>query len=195
MPDTISPRLQEALDWAIELHGRDARKQSPVPVLAHLLAVCALVQLDGGAEEEAIAGLLHDALEDEPEIATAEEIERRFGSRVRQIVQISSDTPEEYRGGRKAPWKERKAKYLEHVRHSSPDLLRVTVADKVDNVRALLADLTRLGDALWTRFNAPKPEQLWYYRGALDAYKSAGFKGPLLAELERLVIELERTAA
>ncbi|HZI29855.1 MAG TPA: hypothetical protein VFD64_16920 [Gemmatimonadaceae bacterium] len=73
-------------------------------------------------------------------------------------------------------------------------LLRVTVADKVDNLRALLADHARVGESLWSRFNAPKAEQLWYYRSAAQAYREVGFAGPLLTELERLVDLLENAA-
>jgi (p)ppGpp synthase/HD superfamily hydrolase len=191
MADLISSRLAEAIDLAVQLHGRDSRKQSPVPMVAHLLGVCALVQQDGGDEDEAIAALLHDSLEDKPELISAAAIEERFGRRVLQIVRVSTDTPEGYAGGRKPPWKERKDAYLAHVRQTDPSLLRVTVADKVDNVRSLLADHARMGDALWSRFNAPKADQLWYYRSAALAYREAGFRGPLLNELDRLVGMLE----
>jgi (p)ppGpp synthase/HD superfamily hydrolase len=192
MPDLISPRLADAIQLIVELHGRDSRKQSPVPVLAHLFAVCALVQQDGGDEDEAIAALLHDSLEDKPELISATAIESRFGSRVLQIVRVSTDTPEDYAGGEKPPWRKRKEDYLAHVRRTDPALLRVTVADKVDNVRALLADHARLGESLWSRFNAPKADQLWYYRSAAQAYRDAGFRGPLLIELERLLELLPR---
>ena len=166
-----------------------------MPVLAHLLGVCALVQQDGGDEDEAIAALLHDALEDKPDLLSAAAIEERFGSRVLQIVRVSTDTPEDYAGGEKPPWRRRKEAYLAHVRLTDPALLRVTVADKVDNIRALLADHARVGETLWSRFNAPKADQLWYYLSAAQAYRDAGFTGPLLTELERLVGLLEKAAA
>jgi (p)ppGpp synthase/HD superfamily hydrolase len=163
-------------------------------MLAHLFAVCGLVQHDGGDEDEAIAALLHDSLEDKPELISAAAIESRFGSRVLQIVRVSTDTPEGYAGGEKPPWRRRKEDYLAHVRRTDPALLRVTVADKVDNLRAVLADHVRLGEALWSRFNAPKADQLWYYRTAAQAYRAAGFSGPLLTELERLVDLLQEAA-
>lgn len=195
MPDLLSTRLVDAIELVVQIHGRDSRKQSPVPVIAHLLGVCALVQQDGGDEDEAIAALLHDALEDKPDLISAVAIEERFGSRVLQLVRISTDTPSDYAGGDKPPWKVRKEAYLAHVRQLDMTLLRVTVADKVDNVRALLADHARLGEALWSRFNAPKEDQVWYYRSAAQAYREAGFSGPLLAELDRLVELLHRTTA
>jgi hypothetical protein len=113
---------------------------------------------------------------------------------VRNLVRVATDTPEGHAGGEKPPWRERKEAYLARIRRTHPSLLRVTVADKVDNLRALRADYARIGEPLWTRFNAPKADQLWYYRAAVDAYHAAGFSGPLLAELERLVGALEAEA-
>ena len=188
--DRLTPKLQEALELAIRLHGQDARKASPVPALAHLLGVCALVQLDGGDEDEAIAALLHDSLEDKPGEITRAEIERRFGGRVAALVQAATDTPPDFAGGPKPPWRQRKEGYLSRARAADPRDLRVLVADKVDNLRSILADYRRLGEPFWSRFNAGKAEQVWYYRSALAAYRSAGFRGPLADELERLVGEL-----
>lgn len=187
----ISPKLYKALKYAFMLHGHDARKSSSVPYMAHLLSVCALVIQDGGDEQEAIAALLHDGLEDKPELTSDEEIRSRFGDRVLRIIKLATDTPEGYQGGPKPPWIERKEAYLEHIRETEPDLLRVTIADKIDNARAMLADHKRLGDALWKRFNAGKEQQKWYYRASVKAYQDAGVKGPLLEELEQLVKQME----
>jgi len=191
----LTPRFRTALELAIQLHGYDARKASPVPVLAHLLGVCSLVQHDGGDEDEAIAALLHDALEDKPEAITRQNIEGRFGPRVAAIVSTATDTPAGFAGGPKPPWRARKEAYLCHARTAAPELLRVAVADKVDNLRAILADYRRFGEPFWARFNAGKEDQLWYYRSVADAYCSAGFRGPLLDELVRLVREFEAVAA
>jgi (p)ppGpp synthase/HD superfamily hydrolase len=189
--DRVSEKLHEAMELAYKLHGWDSRKRSPVPYLAHLLSVCAMVQMDGGDEEEAIAALLHDALEDKADQISGDDIERQFGAKVLQIVRISSDTQEDYKGGPKRPWLERKTAYLEHVSTvNDPALLRVTVADKVDNARAILADHQRIGDELWGHFNAGKEKQLWYYRECVKAYEKARFNSPLLEELRRLVEDL-----
>lgn len=194
MADLLSPRLKEALDYAIELHGGDARKHSRVPVLAHLLSVCALVQQDGGGEEEAIAALLHDSLEDKPDKTSAETISQRFDPRVLELIQLATDTPLDYAGGPKPRWRDRKARYIEHIRQASPADLRVPVADKVDNVRAILADYHRVGESLWDRFNAGKADQLWFYQSVLAAFKEVGFRGHMLDELDRLVGQLVRAA-
>lgn len=83
MTNMLTPRLFEALTFAFQLHGQEARKDTQVPVLAHLLSVCALVQQDGGDEDEAIAALLHDALEDRPQEASPTELDRLVGQLVR----------------------------------------------------------------------------------------------------------------
>ena len=183
----ISARLYEALQFIFKLHGHDARKASNIPYMSHLLSVCSIVQQDGGDEDEAIAALLHDALEDKPEETNRDEINKLFGNRVVTIIEVSIDTPLDYQGGVKPPWHQRKEAYLAHVRSTDPNLLRVTVADKVDNARAILADYQRLGEEMWKRFNAGKDDQLWYYESCISAYEAAGYQGPLLEELRRLV--------
>ena len=188
--DQITGRLYQALQLTFKLHGRDARKASSVPYMAHLLVVCALTQQDGGDEDEAIAALLHDALEDKPQETSREEIGKLFGDKVLKIVELSSDTPPEYRGGVKPPWRQRKENYLAHIRTSKPELLRVTLADKIDNARSIYSDYQRLGEDLWKRFNAGREDQIWYYESAVDAFKTAGVHGPLLEELERLVSQI-----
>src|SRR5512138_2784095 len=115
-PSGLTSRFRDALNLAFELHGHGARKASPIPTLAHLLGVCALVQQNGGDEDEAIAALLHDALEDEPEHISREEIQRGFGERVLSIIDVCTDTPRTYKGGDKPPWRERKEAYIAHAR-------------------------------------------------------------------------------
>ena len=188
----LSVRLFTALQLAFGLHGRDARKACQVPAMAHLLSVCALVQTDGGDEYEAIAALLHDALEDKADIINREDIRAMFGSKVLEIVEICTDTEAEYLGGAKSSWDMRKRFYLDSVRRADPALLRVTVADKIDNARAILADHRRIGDEVWGRFNAPRGKILWYYTEAINAYRQAGVKSPLLDDLDILVGEMEK---
>ncbi|MEW6668357.1 MAG: HD domain-containing protein [Thermodesulfobacteriota bacterium] len=191
-------RFEDALLYAIRLHAGDVRKGSSIPYIAHLLSVCALVLEDGGEEEEAVAALLHDSLEDHPDTVSREEIEKRFGPRVLSLVEGSTDTPPEYKGGKKPPWKDRKQAYIEHVRAAGPDALRLPLADKLHNARAILADFRRIGDALWSRFNVGKSETaeirsqiLWYYRSLIAAFQDAGATGYLIEELERTIANLE----
>lgn len=186
----LSPRMSDALKLAFDLHGRDFRKSSNVPVFAHLLSVCALVLYNGGGEDEAISALLHDSLEDKPQEITREDIKKRFGECVLKLIEVSTDTPIGYIGGTKGDWRQRKEAYLNHIRHTNPNLLLVTVADKVDNIRAMLADYRLVGDKLWDRFNAQQADQIWYYQQVVKAYKEAGFKSPLFNDLEQLVEQL-----
>lgn len=190
----LTARYREALLYCLDLHGRDTRKAKPVPYVAHLLSVSALVLEDGGNEDEAIAALLHDALEDHPETASRKEIGDRFGSRVLDLVEACTDTPSDYAGGEKPPWRMRKEAYLAHLRHASAGAIRVALADKLHNGREVLADYRRQGDALWGRFNAPKEDQLWFYRSLVVAFRQGGATGYLIEELERMVSELETLA-
>jgi (p)ppGpp synthase/HD superfamily hydrolase len=182
----LSQRFMEALSYATEVHAGQSRKGTSVPYVSHVLAVCALVLEDGGGEEEAIAALLHDAVEDGGGQPRLDDIRRRFGDRVADIVWACSDTDETP----KPPWKERKARYVAHVRVAGPDARRVSCADKLHNARSILRDYRAEGERIWARFNAPPEEQLWYYRTLVDAFRQPD-RTALFAELERVVAELE----
>lgn len=188
-----SPRFLDALSYAVRLHGTDVRKGTPVPYVAHLFSVCSLVLTNGGSEDEAIAALLHDALEDHPQETSPEVISNRFGRNVLEIVEACTDTPADYKGGAKPPWRQRKTSYIEHVRTANASARRVALADKLDNARSTLADYRRFGDSLWARFNAGKEEQLWLYRSLVQAFREAGAVGSMIEELDAIVVELERT--
>jgi GTP pyrophosphokinase len=144
----LGPRFSGALVFAAELHQDRVRKGTDVPYVAHLLSVAALVIEDGGDEDEAIAALLHDAVEDRGGRPTLEAIRSGFGERVATIVEACSDaevTP-------KPPWRERKERYVQHLECAGASVLRVSVADKVHNARAILQDYRAVGEELWSRF-------------------------------------------
>jgi len=182
----LTPRFVEALAYATQVHAGQSRKGTTVPYVSHVLGVCALVLEDGGGEDEAIAALLHDAVEDGGGPPVLEEIRRRFGDRVAEIVWACSDTDVTP----KPPWKERKTRYIAHVRAAGPDARRVSCADKLHNARSILRDYRLLGEGLWDRFNAPPDEQLWYYRTLVEAFRQPGSTA-LVDELERVVGQLE----
>jgi (p)ppGpp synthase/HD superfamily hydrolase len=179
-------RFAAALSYAVEKHARQRRKGSETPYIAHLLGVCGLVIEDGGSEDEAIAALLHDAAEDQGGEATLAEIEDRFGPDVRRIVAACSDTFEMP----KPPWQERKQAYIASVASKSPDELRVSLADKVHNARAILFDYHAIGERVFDRFNPNRERTLWYYRTLADAFAQRA-PGPLADELARVVADLE----
>lgn len=173
--------------------GRTLRKSTTVPCVSHLLGVAALVIEDGGDEAEAIAALLHDALEDCADRISAAEIEERFGSRVREIVVACTDTPPDLAGGRKPEWQTRKDAYVAHIASGTVPY-RVSLADKGHNARSILRDHRTEGETVWNRFSATREQTLCYYRSLAAAYRKAGASGFLIDELERVVGELEATA-
>ena len=186
----LTDRFKEAFLYCLQLHGDDTRKGKPVPYIAHLMSVCALVLEHGGSEDEAIAALLHDALEDHPDTASRPDIRARFGVDVLHFVESCTDTPSDYQGGEKPPWRSRKQRLLDHIAKASPGLLRIALADKLHNARSLLADYRQQEDTLWERFNAGKADQLWFYQSLVRTFRDAGATGYLIEELERVVTEL-----
>src|ERR1035438_9577292 len=128
----VSPRMADAVEFAVRAHGDQVRKGTTIPYVSHLLGVAALVLEGGGDEDLAIAGLLHDVLEDTS--ATAAKVEEAFGPRVAAVVEGCSDTQEKP----KPPALERKQLYLEHLEQEDADPLPVSLADKLHNARSLL---------------------------------------------------------
>ena len=154
----LSPRYDAAVTYAREHHESQRRKGTQVPYIAHLLAVSAFVLEDEGSEDEAIAGLLHDVVEDGGGPAALEEIRELWGDHVAEIVDGCSDTDED---DPKPPWQERKRAYIDHLRVANESVLRVSLADKLHNSRAITEDLRRMGDALWNKFRpGSAPAQL-----------------------------------
>lgn len=190
MPNFLTERFEDALIYATRLHAMQKRKGSSVPYLAHLLGVTSLVLEDGGGEEEAIAALLHDAVEDQGGLDTLAEIERRYGPEVAGIVDGLTDAYTDP----KPPWKERKTAYIASIRTASPAVIRVSLADKVYNARSTLGDIRHEGEAGWDKFNGGKEGTLWYYRQLIHEFKSHGSR-LLLNELIRIVDELEKLTA
>lgn len=184
----LTDRFDEALVFARQRHNHQVRKGVAIPYLAHLMSTAALVLEAGGDEDQAIAGLLHDTLEDrEYTNTTYEVLVEQFGERVADIVRACSDSEPEP-GAEKEPWRPRKERYIAKLRDGSPDSILVSNADKLHNARAILADYRIHGEKLWSRFN-PDSDQLWYYRTLVNAFR--GLESPLAGELDRVVTELE----
>jgi (p)ppGpp synthase/HD superfamily hydrolase len=192
MTETTSPRLgskfYDALRYAAELHSTQTRKASQVPYIGHLLSVAGLVIEADGDETAAIAALLHDAAEDQGGEQTLAEIEQRFGQDVARIVEECSDTMVTP----KPPWRQRKQDYIDHLGTVTDDTILVSVADKLDNARAILRDLRREGPSVWQRFNTADPQDhLWYYRSLLEVYQRRSDSW-LVEELQRVIRDLEQ---
>jgi (p)ppGpp synthase/HD superfamily hydrolase len=186
----LSSRFEAALVYATQLHSHQLRKGTRIPYISHLLSVAALVLEDGGNEDEAIAALLHDAVEDQGGEPTQTEILQRFGERVVAIVDGCTDTdviP-------KPPWRERKQGYLDHLRVADPGVVRVSLADKLHNARSTLRDLQHTGAEVWQRFKAGREGTLWFYRQLLVIYAERS-QSPMVAELQQVVTAIESMAA
>ena len=180
-------RFEQALVFATRLHAGQRRKGSGVPYISHLLAVCALTIEYGGDEDEAIAALLHDVIEDQGGEVARVEILRRFGPRVTEIVEGCTDTYE----SPKPPWRARKEAYVRRVREASTSVRLVSACDKIHNARSLVMDYRICGEELWSRFTGGRDGTLWYYRAMVNTLRSAGTT-PVVEELDRAVTELER---
>jgi len=187
----LSDRYRKALQLAFEIHQNDCRKGKSVPYMAHLLGVSSLVLEDGGDEDEAIAALLHDTLEDHPDKISLKDIQLRFGVKVAEIVKGCTDTPDDYVGGPKPPWKTRKQAYLEHLNHAPEHTLRVALADKLHNARDICNDLKIHGTNFWGRFNAPREEQLWYFDSLLNIFSERLTGNHLLLQFRDVVGQLK----
>ena len=182
----LTERFIDALEFAAEKHRRQNRKGTTVPYVSHLLSVAGLILESGGDEDLAIAGLLHDAVEDAKGM-TGEQmsdlIRSEFGDRVADIVEGCSDAKSSP-GGNKPPWKSRKEAYIKHLRSASDDVLRVSIADKVHNARSIATDQDRFGALVWTRFTSTSEESRWYYTSLRDIYKERISDSYLIKELD-----------
>ncbi len=172
-----SKRLDEALALTTDAFRYVSRKGSGIPYLTHLLQVMVLVAEHGGDEEQMIAALLHDYLED-IEGANVADLEARFGKRVAQFVVALSDSTHHP----KPPWKERKLAYLSNLEHESPDLKLISCADKLHNARSIHRDYNAIGEKLWDRFTASREQTLWYYQSLVDAL-STNWEHAILEDL------------
>ena len=185
----LTDRFDRAVLYAIELHRAQVRKGSAIPYVTHLFAVCSLVLEDGGTEDEAIAALLHDGPEDQGGEAVLGEIRARFGDAVATMVAGLSDAMPAI-GDEKAPWRERKEAYLRHLQGASASVLKVSLADKLHNARSILVDLRADGEAVWTRFNADRSDQAWYFGELLAVFEARLPGSRNLPEFRRVVGEL-----
>lgn len=182
----LSDRFREALGYCFDWHRHQVRKGTPVPYVAHLMAVASIVLENGGDEDTAIAALLHDAVEDQGGLETLEIIRTRFGTRVAAIVRHCSDS----HTSPKPPWKERKEKALRHLEKASPEALLVVLADKIHNARSIVLDLRRSGSSVWNRFQGGREGTLWYYQAVLGVLSVRNLYPVLLQELAALVRQM-----
>ena len=183
----LTDRFSEALVFAAKIHREQKRKGTEIPYLSHLMSVASIALEHGASEDEAIAALLHDSIEDQG--VTRDDLTQKFGETVAEIVWGCTDADTIP----KPPWRARKEAYIARILTEGAPVRLVSSADKLHNARSILIDFRRDGDRVWSRFKGGKEGTLWYYRALVDAYREAGGT-PILDELERVVTELERLA-
>lgn len=160
-----------------------------LPNVSHLLGTCAIALEFSANEDQAIAALLHDAIEDIEPTEEARAAVATFGPEVLHIVEACTDADTHPK-----PWRERKVAYITRLATEDGAALLVSASDKLHNARAIVGDLHRLGPALWDRFNADS-DRPWYYRSLVTAFRSNPEHQPaLIDELDRTVTEMERLA-
>jgi len=186
-----SERLIDALGVAARLHAGQQRKGSDVPYLTHLLGTCSIALDYGAGEDEAIAALLHDTIEDVEPVERARAAVAAFGPEVLRIVEGCTDSDTHP----KPPWRERKETYVTHVSEADAPILLVSAADKLHNARSIVTDLRRYGEATWERFTGGRDGSLWYYRALVGAFRAnPAHQAELVEELDRTVTEMETLA-
>ena len=187
LPDPVlRDRFTDAFAYAVHLHALQARKGTAIPYVTHLMSVCSLVLEDGGDENQAVAALLHDGPEDQGGQPVLDEIRRRFGDEVATLVDGLTDTLK----SPKPPWGRRKMDYLRRLMHEPTAVLRVSLADKLHNLRSVAVDHAVLGEAIWDRFNARRVRQRWYYCRLLAVFERRLPDSRNLPEFRRLVAEV-----
>jgi (p)ppGpp synthase/HD superfamily hydrolase len=187
----LSRQFEKALVYATRAHGDQTRKKTGIPYIAHILGVTAIAMEYGANETEAIAALLHDAVEDCGGEKRLRDIEKKFGKAVAKIVDGCTDTYETP----KPPWRERKEAYLAHLKDSDSATRLVSASDKLHNTRAILAELRRHGLEVFGRFSGKKDGTLWYYRALVTAFREHGDHTDLVDELDRVVTQIEKLSA
>lgn len=179
------PKFDEALQYAYELHKEQTRKGTDTPYIAHLMAVAALVLENGGTAEQAIAALLHDAIEDQGHQTSVNDICHRFGPKVAEIVSHCTDTDEDP----KPDWLPRKMEYLAHLPTVPKESRLVSMADKIHNAGSVLEDLKREGLQTLRRFNGRRSGTLWYYDSLARIFCETD-PGPMARRLDEIVDQM-----
>lgn len=183
----LTDRYASAVEYAAAIHGAQTRKGRDTAYLSHLIGVSSLVIEAGGDETQAIAGLLHDAVEDCGGMPRYYDIQARFGAEVAEIVRDCSDsTDEDWKNS--VPYRERKQLYLDHLDVVGRRSLVVAIADKVHNARAIHTDIVMLGPVkAFGRFTGKPADVAWYYEGCLRRAEQRAVSETLVVPLRLAV--------
>jgi (p)ppGpp synthase/HD superfamily hydrolase len=182
----LTERIGRALALAVEAHDGQKRKGTDIPYLAHPMGVASIALDHGADEDQAIAALLHDAVEDGGQ-HFAEIIREQFGDRVADIVEGCTDGVPDASGVKEA-WLPRKQRYITHLRQSPEDVLLVSGSDKLHNARAIVEDLLNIGRSVFDRFTATPDQTIWYYEtlSAIFTERGTPIAKPLTDTVNRM---------
>ena len=183
----LTDRFADAMAFAEKIHREQRRKGNNIPYVAHLMAVTSTVLEWGGDEDTAIAALLHDAVEDHGGQPMAEEIRRRFGDRVADLVLHCTDSTSTDPAA-KLPWEDRKTAYLARLVTAGPETALITASDKLHNLTATIRDVRAHGPVTLDRFERPD-RLVWYYTSVADAIVSHAGRAPV-SELREQIATL-----
>ena len=178
----VSPRLSDAFALARALHANQTRKGSGIPYITHLMSVAALVGEYGGNEDQMIAALLHDAVEDQGGRPTLRRIRTAFGDAVANLVDGCSDADTVP----KPPWRARKQAFIDQTRSAAPPLKLVIAADKLHNLLSIARDVENHGPEVWNRFRGKRDGTVWYHEEIVRAL-AENWEHPILAPLAEAV--------
>lgn len=173
-----------AIEFATKAHKGQVRKGTKIPYITHPLGVAKILIENDCPEEIVVAGILHDTVEDTP--VTIEDIRQAFGEKVAQLVQAASEPD------KSDTWENRKRHTIESLKTVPMDVLLVSLADKLDNIKAIREDYEKLGESLWPRFNRPKQSQEWYYKSLAEVFSGRQASEPLASLVREFSSEVER---
>ena len=168
-------KIFKAIAFAQKAHQGQYRKGTKLPYIVHPLGVMEILSRYQASEDLMISGILHDTLEDTS--TTAEEIEKRFGKRIKELV-IAATEPEH-----DAPWEQRKQHTIDFIKDmEDEEILLLSCADKLHNLNSMIEDYKHIGEELWKRFKRGKDAQKWYYEALAEAYTQHNLPHPIFKE-------------
>ena len=173
-----------AIEFAVRAHRDHYRKGTRIPYIVHPLNVAKILIEYGCPEDVVAAGILHDTTEDTP--VTLEEIRKEFGDRVAKLVEEASEPD------KSDTWEHRKNHTIGYLKTAPVDVLILSCADKLDNVKSINEDVEKDGESVWGRFNRPKDDQKWYYRSLVEVFNSrAGDNQAAKSLFRRFALEVK----
>lgn len=153
----------DAIEFAVKAHSGQYRKVNKVPYIVHPLSVMQILMENGCSEEIAVAGVLHDTVEDTG--VSLQDIRQKFGETIARLVEGASEPPKTF------AWEYRKKHHLEKLKIAPPDVLLLVCVDKLDNIRSMRTDYEQHGEALWTKFSRPKEKQHWFFQSLVEIFE------------------------